>query len=89
MSAGKKNQEKLAHNKVELTGKVSKGPFGKGSKSAHEAIYLKSDKGDFVLRRKGANPFSDPELDKLVGKTVRATGMIADYLFLADDVELA
>ncbi len=66
----------------EVIGKVVKGPFAVGSKSEHEAIFLNSKRGRFVLRRPGENPFCDPELEKLVGRTIRCRGKIDDYLFL-------
>jgi hypothetical protein len=66
----------------EFTGKVVKGPFGTGSKSEHEAVYLDSDKGRYVLRRQGGNPFYDPELQKLVGRDIRCTGEVHDYLLM-------
>lgn len=74
-------------NKVELVGKVVQKKFGKGSKSEHEAICLQTDEDSYVLRRLGANPFSDPELQKLVGEKVCATGVINDYLFLASELK--
>jgi hypothetical protein len=72
---------------MELTGKVVMKKFGKGSKSEHDAVYIETDKGDFVLRQEGANPFNDHGLKKLVGKTVKAEGVLKDYLFLAKAVK--
>jgi len=67
-----------------LSGRVIRKTFGKGSKSEHEAIYLETDRGEYVLRRRGANPFSDPVLQDLVGKTISATGTIKEYVFFVD-----
>jgi hypothetical protein len=69
----------------EIAGQVVKGPFAVGSKSEHEAIYLNSKRGRFVLRRPGQNAFQDPVLEKLVGKTVRCRGEIDGYLLLLSD----
>jgi hypothetical protein len=69
----------------EIAGQVVKAPFATGSKSEKEAVFLNSDKGRFVLRRVGGNPFFDPELEKLVGKTIRARGEAAGYTFLLSD----
>ena len=77
----------MAKNEVKLTGKVVSGQFGKGSKSAHEALHLETENGTYVLRRKGGNPFFDESLQKLEGKTITATGVIKDYLFEARDLE--
>ncbi|MBZ5529905.1 MAG: hypothetical protein LAO20_00615 [Acidobacteriia bacterium] len=69
----------------EISGQVVKGPFATGSKSEHNAIFLISEKGRYVLRRLGGNPFQDPELEKLVGKTIRGQGVVTDYTFLLSD----
>jgi hypothetical protein len=64
----------------EYIGKVTKRLFGKGSKSESEAIFLETEEGRYVLRREGGNPFHDPELQKIVGKTIRCTGFARDYV---------
>ena len=82
MKAGK---NKL--NEIELEGKVVMAPFGKGSKSQHEAVCLRTDKDTFKLRRMQGNPFHDPELIKWVGKNIVACGILEDYLFIATDLK--
>ena len=47
----------------EFVGKVTKRPFGKGSKSEHDAVYLETGEKAYVLRRQGGNPFRDPQLE--------------------------
>lgn len=71
---------------MQVTGKVVIKKFAKGSKSEHDAVYIETAQGDFVLRQTGANPFNDPGLKKWVGKTVMAEGVLKDYLFLANTV---
>jgi hypothetical protein len=73
---------------AEFTGKVTSGPFGTGSKSEHRAVYLETDQGRFVLRREEGNPFHDPELEALVGKTVRCEGELEDYVLLASECKV-
>jgi len=68
---------------AEFVGKVTTGSFGKGSKSEHRAVYIDTNQGRFVLRREEGNPFYDPELQSLIGKTVRCEGEIEDYVLLA------
>jgi hypothetical protein len=63
----------------QFVGKVIKKPFAVGSKSEREAVQLDTGQGSFVLRRVGGNPLSDPELDKLVGKTIRCEGELQGY----------
>ena len=67
------------------SGSVVKRPFGVGSKSEHDAIYLVTKDGDYVLRRQGGNAFFDPELEKLVGKTIQCTGTLTGYTLLITD----
>ena len=61
---------------MELKGKVIRRPFGQGSKSAHDAVMLSTPDGTYRLRRMEGNPFSDPELDKLVGQDIVADGVL-------------
>jgi hypothetical protein len=69
----------------QLTGAVIKRPFGKGSKSEHDAVMLLTGEQRYVLRRQGGNPFQDPALDQLVGKTIQGTGIVNGYIFLLTD----
>ena len=62
----------------EFIGKVAMRPFAVGSKSERDAVWLDTPEGSFVLRRQGANPLYDPELETLVGKTITAHGEVAD-----------
>ena len=74
-------------DQVELNGKVVKGKFAKGSKSEHNAVYLETESGSFVLRRKGGNPFNDPELQKLIGEKISATGILTNSFFIASNLK--
>ncbi|HKD67915.1 MAG TPA: hypothetical protein VKB84_13805 [Candidatus Binataceae bacterium] len=69
----------------DFIGKVTKKSFGKGSKSEHNAVYLETDTGDFVLRRQGGNPFRDPQLEQLVGKTIHCRGEARGYTLVITD----
>jgi hypothetical protein len=73
---------------AEFVGKVTSGPFGKGSKSEHTAVYLETAQGRFVLRREQGNPFNDPVLQAMVGKTVRCEGELEDYVLLASECKV-
>lgn len=59
---------------MELEGRVVRKPFAPSTKSDSEAFYLESAQGSYVLRRIGANPFEDDELESLVGSRVRCSG---------------
>jgi len=69
----------------EFEGTVSQKPFARGSKSEHEAVVLQTDTGDLVLRRAGANPFRDTELEQLVGKKIRFRGQKLDNILHVTD----
>ena len=70
---------------MELTGLVIKEVIGKGSKSEHDAVLLDAKEGKYALRLKGGNPFSDPKLDRLVGKRIRANGVLTGSTFVITD----
>jgi hypothetical protein len=74
-------------DKQTITGKVVSRTTATGSKSEHDAVMLETGQKDYILRIKGANPFSNPDLEKLVGKTIRATGELADYVLFVEDWE--
>lgn len=67
---------------MQLNGHVVKKLFAAGSKSEREAVIIVTDEGEFVLRRKGGNPFFDAALEKLVGKRIRCEGDLTGYTFL-------
>ena len=85
MSANKKGAKRKAGN-IALSGKIVSKEFGEGSKSEHEALYLETDQGSYVLRQQGANPFEGNPFTKLEGKDVTATGTIDNYIFFATKV---
>ncbi len=61
---------------TELSGTVVEQHVGGSSKSAHTAIVLQSDAGDYILRREDGDPFHDPALAGLVGRSVRCRGVL-------------
>jgi hypothetical protein len=71
---------------TDLTGTVVRAPFGSGSKSEREAVWLETPDGRFVLRRKDGPTFDDPALEKYVGKRVTCDGFIAGYMLLAERI---
>jgi hypothetical protein len=71
-----------------LTGTVVRGPFGAGSKSERQAVWLETAEGRFVLRRKEGPTFDDQALEKYVGKRVKCWGFIVGYMLLADRIEV-
>jgi hypothetical protein len=72
---------------MQLRGKVVRKTVAIGSKSEHAAVVLVTADAEYVLRRSGGNAFADPELDALVGETIRASGTLHGYTFLVDSWE--
>jgi hypothetical protein len=70
----------------DLIGVVVRGPFGTGSKSEREAVWLETAGSRFVLRRKDGPTFGDQALDKYVGKRVKCDGFIVGYMLLAERI---
>jgi len=69
-----------------LSGKVERGAFGTGSKSARVAVYIETAQGRFVLRRKEGPATDDATLDRYVGKRVTCSGFIVGYALLAENI---
>ena len=59
---------------MEYVGKVLKKLYSPGSKSEREAVMVRIDGREFLLRRRDGNPFYDESLNELVGKTIRGEG---------------
>jgi hypothetical protein len=60
-----------------LQGRVVRKRVSIGSKSEHDALVLVTSEGEeYQLRRQGGNPFRDPELDGLEGKSIECEGTV-------------
>jgi hypothetical protein len=70
---------------MDFSGLVIKEVVGKGSKSEHAAVMLETAKERFLLRRQGGNPFRDPELDRLVGKRIKGSGVVTGNTLIMSD----
>jgi len=71
-----------------LRGRVSKGRYAKGSKSDRQAVFLETETGRFVLRRKAGPVFGDAMLERFVGHTVECDGFILETTLLAGKITL-
>jgi len=72
-----------------LRGKVVRGDYARGSKSERVAVFLDTDRGRFVLRRKTGPVFGDPALEPWVGKLVECDGFLAGTTLLAERIRPA
>jgi len=82
MKKGAQEQTPGQYKEAEVSGKVIRQPYAVGSKSERMAILLRTPDEDYVLRRRGGNPFHDPELEKLVGKQINCSGVLTDHTLI-------
>jgi hypothetical protein len=69
-----------------LSGAVIRKLIAQGSKSEREAVILRTqDGGEYILRRRGGNAFSDAQLDKLVGSSIAADGLVAGQTYIMNN----
>lgn len=72
----------LSSEIMRVSGLVQRTAIGAGSKTEHTAISVITPAGEYVLRRRGGNAFTDPELEKLVGKQVEFEGVLHGYTLI-------
>ncbi|MFM9916656.1 MAG: hypothetical protein ACKVOX_12665 [Rhizobacter sp.] len=71
-----------------LTGTVSAGPIGAGSKSDRAAVWIKTVQGRYLLRWKTGPSHGDATLDRYVGQRVVCSGFIVGSSLLAERIEV-
>ena len=67
-----------------LEGRVISKRINVGSKSEHRATVFVTSDGEFKLRRQDGHPFSDPDVDRLVGKRIRGEGFLSAGQFIME-----
>jgi len=75
----------VGYKTVEFEGQVIQHLAAKGSKSERQAVFLETPEGSYVLRRRGGNPFVDPVLEQLVGKTLHVKGILTEHTLIMSD----
>jgi len=72
-----------------ITGTVVRAQIAPGSKSEHAGVVLRTARGDeYVLRRRGANPFRDDVIERLVGATITGEGLVTNQNFIMDELSV-
>ncbi|MGE0461111.1 MAG: hypothetical protein AB7Q16_07055 [Vicinamibacterales bacterium] len=85
-----KKPSKEAKEPIVLCGDVAHARVRHGTGSEHVAIVLRTDDGEeLILQRIGANPFKDPEGEKLVGYRVTVEGYRLGKVFRYVTAEMA
>ena len=70
---------------VTVEGKVERQAVALGSKSERRAVVLRTVDGEtFVLRRRGGPAFADPDLNPLVGHSIKAEGLATGGTLIMD-----
>jgi len=71
-----------------IEGTLVSAPFGAGSKSARDAVWLESPGQRLVVRRKDGPSFGDGALEAKVGKRVRCDGFIVGHTLLTERIDV-
>lgn len=71
-----------------LCGQVVQGDYGKGSKSAHQALFIQTAAERLLLRRKTGPALGDEELLKFLGKQVKCDGFVVGNSLLAESIKV-
>lgn len=69
-----------------VSGVVVADEYAKGSKSHHQAIFIQTVNGRFMLRRKTGPAIGDKELLKYVGQEINCDGFLVGDLLLAERI---
>ncbi len=71
-----------------VRGRVTRGLYAQGSKSEREAVFLETDNGRYILRRKTGPVFGDVELERYVGREVICDGFLIGASLLGDKITI-
>ena len=71
-----------------LRGHITLGPYGKGSKSERDAVFIETADARYLLRRKTGPVFDDTQLTQYVGHTVECDGFLLGTTLLAERIEI-
>ena len=67
-------------------GKVILKKTGGISKSAHEAVCLKTRENTYELRKRGVNPFENSPFQKWIGKEVTVDGKLKENILFVEEI---
>jgi hypothetical protein len=71
----------------ELRGRVTRGVYGKGTKSEREAVFVDTGSERYLLRRKSGPAYGDSQLDRYVGHLVTCNGFLLGTTLIADVIQ--
>ena len=71
-----------------VRGRVARGPYGKGSKSEREAVFIETADARYILRRNTGPALDDAKLMQDVGHVVECDGFLIGTAFLVDRIDV-
>jgi hypothetical protein len=71
-----------------MRGRITKGPYGKGSKSEREAVFIETVDARYILRRKSGPAFDDTKLMQYLGHEVECDGFLVGMTLLAERIDV-
>ena len=72
----------------QMRGHVTRGVYGKNSKSERQAIFIESGTERYILRRRTGPAYADKQLDQYVGRTIMCSGFLVGTTLLADEISV-
>jgi hypothetical protein len=72
----------------QLRGQVTRGVYGKNTKSEREAVFVDTGAERYLLRRKAGPAYADKQLDQYIGRTVTCDGFLLGTTLLADTIHV-
>jgi len=70
----------------DLQGRVTRGVYGKGTKSERNAVFIETGTKRYLLRRKSGPAFGDETLERYVGHVVLCSGFLVGTTVLAEAI---
>ena len=71
-----------------LRGHIIQGPYGKGSKSEHDTVFIETTYMRYILRRKTDSVFDDTKLKQYIGHDVECDGFLVGTTLLVERIEV-
>lgn len=73
---------------TDLRGYVTQDIYAKGTKSERMTLFIKTNSGKFLLRRKRGPAFGNSELTHYIGHIVECEGFLIGNTLLAERIEI-
>jgi hypothetical protein len=72
----------------QLRGQVTRGEYGKGSKSERDAVFVDTGSKRYILRRKKGPAYGDKALEKYIGHRVVCNGLVMGTTLIAETIDI-